>query len=92
MASSERRINANRRNALKSTGPRTDESKETSRANAYKHGMTAVVVIPGEQAGEADRRIDRLQRQFAPDGDELSLILARHAALPLHAGRELRPQ
>ena len=81
MPASERKLAANRLNALKSTGPRTDEGKEVSRANAYKHGMTAVVVIPGEDAGEAARRSDALACQIAPDGNELGTILAKHVAL-----------
>ena len=81
MASSDRRIAANRRNAQKSTGPKTDEGKEVARANALKHGMTAVVVIPWEERGETARRTDALQKQLAPDGDELGMILARHVAL-----------
>ena len=35
----ERQIEANQRNAQLSTGPRTDEGKAQSRANAIKHGM-----------------------------------------------------
>ena len=81
MASSQRRIDANRRNAQKSTGPKTKAGKEIARANAYTHGMTAVVVLPGEERDEAARRTDRLQKQLAPDGDELGLILAKHVAL-----------
>ena len=81
MASSQRRIDANRRNAQLSTGPKTDEGKEIARGNAYTHGMTALVVLPGEERGEAARRIDALQKQLAPDGDELGLILAKHVAL-----------
>ncbi len=41
-----RRIEANRRNALRSTGPRTEEGKRSSRANAYRHGLTAETVVP----------------------------------------------
>jgi hypothetical protein len=41
-----RRIEANRRNALRSTGPRTEEGKRTSRANAFRHGLTAETVVP----------------------------------------------
>src|SRR5262249_5219691 len=40
-----RQIEANRRNALKSTGPRTDTGKEASRRNAVRHGLTAETVI-----------------------------------------------
>jgi hypothetical protein len=36
---SERRIQANRQNALKSTGPRTPRGKGYSRRNALKHGL-----------------------------------------------------
>jgi hypothetical protein len=40
-----RQIEANRHNALKSTGPRTDAGKERSRRNAVRHGLTAETVI-----------------------------------------------
>ncbi len=43
--SSLRQIAANRRNALKSTGPITAEGKEHSRGNALRHGLTAETVI-----------------------------------------------
>ena len=46
MIVSEARIAANRRNAALSTGPRTPEGKERSRANALKHGLCAAVVVP----------------------------------------------
>jgi hypothetical protein len=40
-----RQIEANVRNALKSTGPRTEAGKQVSRANAVRHGLTAETVI-----------------------------------------------
>jgi hypothetical protein len=40
-----KQIEANRLNALKSTGPRTEEGKRISRGNALRHGLTAETVI-----------------------------------------------
>ena len=46
MIVSEARIAANRRNAALSTGPKTEEGKAKSRANALKHGLCASAVVP----------------------------------------------
>jgi hypothetical protein len=40
-----RQIEANRRNAQLSTGPKTEEGKSRSRRNAVRHGLTAETVI-----------------------------------------------
>jgi hypothetical protein len=40
-----RQIEANRRNALRSTGSKTDEGKRRSRLNAVRHGLTAETVV-----------------------------------------------
>ena len=39
------RLEANRRNALRSTGPRTEDGKQRSRVNALRHGLTAETVV-----------------------------------------------
>jgi hypothetical protein len=48
-----RQIEANRRNALKSTGPTTAEGKQRSRCNAIRRGLTAETVIAVLENSEA---------------------------------------
>src|SRR5262249_36007935 len=50
-----RQIEANRRNALKSTGPRTEAGKHISRCKAVRHGLTAETVI-GHLADAEDHK------------------------------------
>jgi hypothetical protein len=40
-----RQIEANRRNSLRSTGPKTDNGKQRASQNAVRHGLTAETVI-----------------------------------------------
>src|SRR6516165_9316861 len=42
---SDRQIEANRRNALRSTGPRTEAGELQSRRNAVRHGLMAETVV-----------------------------------------------
>src|SRR5713226_1524925 len=55
---SERQIKANRRNARKSTGPKTRAGRERTRTNADRHGLAAVF------NREALTEIEELARQF----------------------------
>ena len=85
-------LEANRRNALLSSGPKTDEGKEASRRNALKHGLTgAGVVIPGEDAEEVAHRAAGLGDELAPGGGFMAGILIRRlAALSVRAERSVR--
>ena len=47
-----RQIEANRRNARLSTGPKTEEGKRKSRRNALRHGLTAETVIDALESAE----------------------------------------
>src|SRR5215472_8584320 len=66
-----RQIEANRRNALKSTGPRTPEGKAASRLNALKHGIFAdEPVIVGEEAEAFHVIRQAFLERFQPAGIE----------------------
>jgi hypothetical protein len=47
-----RQVETNRRNALRSTGPRTEVGKQASRRNAVRHGLTAETVISALEDAE----------------------------------------
>jgi hypothetical protein len=53
--STQAQIKANRQNAQKSTGPKTDEGKAAASQNAVKHGLFAESVIKGENEAEYER-------------------------------------
>src|ERR1017187_123595 len=58
------KLAANRRNARKSTGPRTAEGKEASRMNAVKHGiLSTAVVVRGLRIREHEKEYKDLRQQ-----------------------------
>ena len=82
MASTPAQVAANRRNAARSTGPKSVEGKEAARRNVLKHGLTGGgVVIPGEDEGEVATRVAALEAQLVPEGDVLSGLLVRQVAI-----------
>ncbi|MGA3024822.1 MAG: hypothetical protein ABSF98_08650, partial [Bryobacteraceae bacterium] len=65
--STQSQIQANRRNALNSTGPRTPEGKARSSANSLKHGLSARFrVLTSESQDDFDDLLAELTRTFAP--------------------------
>ena len=78
---SERKIEANKRNSKRSTGPKTEEGKKKVSLNAVKHGLTAttVVVLPHEDAEAYRKRVDAWTVELNPQGD-LGRYLAERAA------------
>lgn len=63
----EAQLRANRRNAQRSTGPRTDQGKQRARYNALKHGLTSLhVVLPGEEDFTYVELRGDLFRQYDP--------------------------
>ena len=75
---SEKKAQANRRNALKSTGPKTPEGRAAVRLNALKHGLLSqVVLLPGEEE-EALRELgERLRDELQPVGELECLLVDR---------------
>ena len=73
-------IKANRKNAKKSTGPRTKEGKTRSAKNALKHGLLARdTVMPGEDRADFDRQLSALEADIQP-GNSLEFELVRQIA------------
>jgi hypothetical protein len=74
---SERQIAANRRNARKSTGPRSSAGKRRTSRNSYRHGFSASVTPDAEHA----KRIERLARKIAGNATDVVILkCARDAA------------
>ena len=60
--STEKQIEANRRNAQRSTGPKTPERKARSALNALQHGIrSSLAVIPGESPENFETLYDALR-------------------------------
>jgi hypothetical protein len=81
MPATEAQIQANRENAKKSSGPKTVEGKEASRANAYKHGLTATKVLPEREAAEVQRRFLTYCHELKPSGEVGYALVMRAATL-----------
>lgn len=62
---SPKQIEANRRNARKSTGPKTPEGRATSKMNALKHGiLSRQVLVQGMNIKESRNELNKLHQRF----------------------------
>ena len=68
---STKQLTANRANAERSTGPKTEEGKARSRANAWKHGLTAKLLVIGDEETEA---FDELRAALMTEHDPQSAL------------------
>src|SRR5262249_48856474 len=77
-----RQIEANRQNALKSTGPNTADGKQRSRRNALRHGFTAETVIePLESPEEYQAFEDAIVSEYLPQTPVEQELVHRLASL-----------
>jgi hypothetical protein len=90
----EKRLAANRRNALKSTGPKTSDGKARSAQNALKHGMLSdSPVIPGLESQEAwEEHREGILESLKPVGYLETLFATRIATASWKMGRSVRYQ
>jgi len=69
---------ANRRNALKSTGPKTPEGKAAVRLNAVRHGLLSQdVLLSGEDEAALKELGERLREELQPVGKLEGLLVDR---------------
>jgi hypothetical protein len=77
---SEKQVVANRANAKRSTGPRTEPGKALSRMNACKHGLTARdIVIRDEDPQEFESLRTALREEWQPRAGMESVLVDRLA-------------
>ncbi len=72
-----RRVAANRRNALRSTGPRSRDGKARAGRNARRHGLAAFFVWTGRLAPDLERLTDEIA---GPNPDSCRCHFAHVAA------------
>ncbi|MHC4571234.1 MAG: hypothetical protein ACYS0C_04055 [Planctomycetota bacterium] len=90
---SESQILANRRNAQKSTGPRTSEGKAAVSQNAVKHGLLARHdVISSESQADFDLYREKMLAELAPASPMESMLAERIVSLSWRLKRTGRIQ
>ena len=92
---SEKQFAANRANAARSTGPRTEEGKARSRLNALKHGLLASEAANFGVEGEAARKTfeglsDRLENYYRPRGPIEEILVQKIAIATWRLRRAMR--
>ena len=84
-------VAANRRNAERSTGPRTASGKARSRRNALKHGLTgAGVAVPDEDSSAIQERFEAFEADLKPKDSVGQFVVHRAAMLSVRLERCVR--
>ena len=92
---SERKIQANRENALCSTGPRTERGKRTASRNAITHGFLAREVVIRTERGEEGLEefqtlLGGLYESYEPVSVSLHALAGYQTVTVLHPGFRCR--
>ena len=76
----QKQIDANRRNAQNSTGPKNPEGKAAVRLNSLQHGLRAAsLILPGESPEEFDRLYASLEADWQPQSATAKLYVEQMA-------------
>lgn len=94
---SQRKIESNRQNALKSTGPKTMEGKRAVRHNALKHGLLAKEVVIDSGDGKENRAdfetlLCQLDDDLRPEGALERILVDKIASLYWRLARVYRAE
>ena len=96
MKTSTTKLEANRRNAQRSTGPTSAEGKAASARNALQHGLSSGVltVLPAEDPAALDRLIAGIRDEFKPATPSENFFCDQmvHAAWKLQRVRRLQAE
>ena len=89
----QKQIEANRQNSLKSTGPKTPQGKAVVAQNGIKHGLKARQnIIKGESTVDFDLHRDQLFEQFSPEDPLENHLVERIVILSWRLKRANRAQ
>ncbi len=86
-------IAANKLNAQKSSGPKTDEGKKKSCMNRLSHGFaSSATVMPGEDPNEFKALVDSLIAEFQPATETEQILVEKMATNSWLSQRAFRLQ
>ena len=89
---SDKQIAANRRNAMRSTGPRTRSGKARSRANSLRHGLLSKVLVDPALVAETDQMARRIAQEHGKPDDCFESRTIAEAELIILSARAVRVQ
>ena len=89
---SDKQIAANRRNAMRSTGPRTRSGEARFRANSLRHGLLSRVLVDPALVNETDQLARRIAQEHGKPDDCFESRTIAEAELIILSARAVRAQ